>query len=187
MTTSRRVCVLASLGAMLALTGCAAFSSGPSVPTPQMQLNDTLAQADREVLASRFGVADRLLADFADQHRQMAEGYEATFWRALYKLDPTNQTASPHDAVVMLDAYLAASLTAPHRSAATTLRRVAAALDRGPVVVTQTVPSGGASPSAAKSDDLKARDDEIARLKDELAKANAELERIKRRVATPKP
>jgi hypothetical protein len=31
------------------------------------------------------------------------------------------------------------------------------------------------------------RDEELARVKDELAKANAELERIKRRVATPKP
>ena len=35
--------------------------------------------------------------------------------------------------------------------------------------------------------DDKAQSEEIARLKDELAKANAELERIKRRLAQPKP
>ena len=35
-------------------------------------------------------------------------------------------------------------------------------------------------------DSLKARDAEIAGLKDELAKANAELDRIKRRLASPR-
>lgn len=185
MTTRRAVGALAWLYVMLLLTGCSVFSSHSSAPTPQDELRGVLAQADREALASRFGVADRLLADFADQHRNTVEGYEATLRRALYKLDSTNQTASPHDALVMLDAYLASSLTVPHRGVATALRRVAAVLERAPAVVTTTVtaPSGGSGSGASD----KARDDEIARLKEELAKANAELERIKRRVATPKP
>lgn len=173
------------VGAVLALqllAACGVFGH-TSTPRPETDLAATLAQADREVLATRFGIADKLLSDFAAQHPATAEGSEASFWRALYKLDPANQTASPHDALVLLDAYLASSLTTPHRAAATTLRHIAATFERGPAVVTQTVTVPGA-PAGAKSDD-KSKDDEVARLKEELAKANAELERIKRRVATP--
>ena len=176
----RRVGVVVALQLLAA---CGVFGH-TSAPSPAKDLAATLAQADREVLATRFGIADKLLSDFAAQHPASAEGAEASFWRALYKLDPANQTASPHEALVLLDAYLASSLTTPHRAAATTLRHIAATFERGPAVVTQTVTVPGPGGSGAKSDD-KSKDDEIARLKDELAKANAELERIKRRVATP--
>jgi hypothetical protein len=43
------------------------------------------------------------------------------------------------------------------------------------------------SPSPAPRPDTGAKDEEIARLREELSKANAELERIRRRLATPKP
>lgn len=169
--------VALSLAGLLALSACSPLRGGSPAPDLQNEWATTLAQADREVLASRFGVADKLLADFTAKYAKTSEGYEATFWRALYKLDPANGTATPHDAAVLLDAYLASSLTVPHRGAATTLRRIAGALDRPSAVA---VAGGATAPTGS-------RDEELARVKDELAKANAELERIKRRVATPKP
>lgn len=171
------------LAGLLALSACSPFWRGSRGPDIQNEWSTTLAQADREVLASRFGVADKLLADFAQQHAQASEGVEATFWRALYKLDPANSAATPREAAALLDAYLASSLTVPHRGAATALRRVAGALDKPAAVASAGVPNAPATSTAGD----KARDEELARVKDELAKANAELERIKRRVATPKP
>jgi hypothetical protein len=165
----------------MALSACGMLHSAV-MPDPRTEWATALAQADREVLASRFGVADRVLADFADRHPNTSESYDALLWRALYKLDPTNATATPRDAEALLDNYLSASLAVPHRGAAITLRRIAVALDKpAPAPVASTT---NAAPTPATD---KSRDEEVARLRDELAKANAELERIKRRVATPKP
>jgi hypothetical protein len=164
-----------SLVGLLALSACSPLRGGSPGPDIPSEWASTLAQADREVLASRFGVADKLLADFTAKYAKTSEGYEATFWRALYKLDPANGTATPHDAAVLLDAYLTSSLTVPHRGAATSLRRIAGVLDKPSAVAVAGAPTASTA------------SEELARVKDELAKANAELERIKRRVATPKP
>jgi hypothetical protein len=176
----------------IAFAGCVTTRGAAGTPAAVNARNDwpaVLAQASQEAQAGRYGVADRLLADFATKYAGTEPAAEAQFWRALYRVDPANQTASPKEAIAMLDSYLASPLSAPRRSEALVLRRVAAALDARPAVVTVTTPaSGGAgkSDSAAKADN-SAKDDEIAKLKDELSKANAELERIKRRLAAPKP
>jgi hypothetical protein len=168
---------------LLLLSGCGMIHRATPIPDPRTEWEEALAQADREALAGRFGVADRMLADFAERHPTIHESYDALFWRALYKLDPTNATAGPREAQALLDSYLSAPVSVAHRGAATTLRRIAAGLERpAPPPVAST---SNASPPATASD--KNRDEEVARLKEELAKANAELERIKRRVATPKP
>ncbi len=173
-----------TLVGLLLLSACGTIHRAAPLPDPRNEWEAALAQAEREVLAARFGVADRVLADFAEHHPNTNEGFEAIFWRALYKLDPTNATAAPHDAAALLDTYLAASLTVPHRAAATTLRRVAGSLERpAPAPAVASTPNSS-TPSTGTD---KSKDEEVARLKDELAKANAELERIKRRVATPKP
>jgi hypothetical protein len=177
----RRAASLSLVG-LMALSGCGMLRSAV-IPDPRTEWATALAQADREALASRYGVADRVLAEFAERHPNTSESYDALFWRALYKLDPTNATATPREAASLLDTYLAASPAVPHRGAVTTLRRIAGALDKpapAPVASTTNAPT----PTTATD---KSRDEEVARLKDELAKANAELERIKRRVATPKP
>jgi hypothetical protein len=168
---------------LLLLSACGMLPHSMPIPDPRTEWVDALAQADREALAGRFGVADRVLADFAERHPNLHESYDALFWRALYKLDPTNGTGTPREAQALLDSYLSASVSVQHRGAATTLRRIVSALERpAPAAVAST---STPSPPAAGSD--KGREEEVARLKDELAKANAELERIKRRVATPKP
>jgi hypothetical protein len=91
-----------------------------------------------------------------------------------------------------LDAYLANAGHVERRADATALRRlageaiqlsqVAAALQRERAA-TETKTKASDAPARVDSDALK----EIQRLKDELAAANAELERIKKRLATQKP
>jgi hypothetical protein len=162
-------------------------TSGPSAAETEWTAAQT--QAGTEVLAGRYGVADKVLADFAARFPSTTQGTDAVYWRALYKLDPANGTATAHDAAVLLDGYLAAPLTAEQRAEGTALRRVAGALERASVAAaaTTTGASAGATTPAAAAADSKARDEEMQRLRDDLAKANAELERIKRRLAQPKP
>jgi hypothetical protein len=205
MTSLRRISRLAAPLSFVLAAGCGqlrAASSTPPVPL-QWQFEATLHEAEREVLATRFGVADRLLADFAARNPGTHEAAEAGFWRAVFKLDAANTTASPRDAVTLLDDYLLAPATAQHRGSATTLRRVASALDaRGAALVsTPSTPSSAPSSAAPRSESRaepraetraeerrdERRDEELQRLREELAKANAELERIRKRLAQPTP
>ena len=140
-------------------------------------------QASQEAGAGRYGVADKLLADYSARYPGSADAADAMYWRALYKLDPANQSAAPRDALVLLDSYLS-TIATDHRPEAQTLRRVAAALEaRAAAAATAAVPPKVDPPKAED----KAKDEELQRVRDELAKANAELERIKRRLAQPKP
>ena len=193
MTMIRSSVARAALGGLLFASGCAQLRAANATPPAPMegQLTATLQQAEREASALRFGMADRLLSDFADTHANTAEATETTYWRALFRLDPSNQTATPHDAIVLLDSYLGSRVAIAHQGSATALRRAAAALDR-PAVVVSSPATPGAAPGAvparaeAKADD-KSRDEEVQRLKEELAKATAELERIKKRLSQPNP
>lgn len=123
--------------------------------------------------------ADRLLAEFARAHLNTPQAAEAGYWRAVYKLDPANRGASTRDAIAGLDAYLNAPRV-DHRGEAATLRRLAAqllSLDRALAQKPEEP-----SPAAAKS-----RDEEVQKLRDELQATKDELDRIKRRLAAPKP
>ncbi|NUQ19339.1 MAG: hypothetical protein HOQ09_00075 [Gemmatimonadaceae bacterium] len=122
--------------------------------------------------------ADRTLAEFARSHPNTAQAAEAGYWRAVYKLDPANKNASTRDAIAGLDGYLA-STNVDHRGEASTLRRLATqlvSLDRA------LAQKPDEPPVAAKS-----RDEEVQKLRDELQATKDELERIKRRLAAPKP
>jgi hypothetical protein len=151
-------------------------------PASHSEWSATLVQASTDASAGRYGVADRVLSDYATRYPASPDAAEALYWRAMYRLDPANQSASPREAAAMLDSYLGVS-GVPHRAEAQALRRIAGALER------REQPAAGNTSAAPKPDAApdKAKDDEIQRLKDELSKANAELERIKRRLAQPKP
>ena len=96
-------------------------------------------------------------------------------------------------AVNLLDAYLAHAGHVERRAEATVVRRlagdaiqlskVAAALQQERADRTKAAEPTAAAPAARSDDSVK----EIQRLKDELAAANAELERIRKRLATQKP
>ena len=187
MTTIRMMLTRATMGALLFAGGCAWLGAANAAPPAPMegQLAGTLQQAEREVLASRYGVADRLLDEYAVSHANTPEAVETGFWRALFKLDGANRNAEARDAIALLDAYLSAPVTVAHRGAATSLRRVAVALDRTAIAAPPSTARADAKPEVKPED--RPREEEITRLKEELAKANAELERIKRRLAQPNP
>ncbi len=170
-----------ALCAGLAACGRTPASTGAE-PASRGEWSATLVQASSEASSGRYAVADRVLAEYTTRNPASPDAAEAMYWRALYKLDPANQGASTREAITMLDSYLGAS-GAPHRAEALALRRIAVAME------SRAVPAVGAVVTPPKTDVApdKAKDDEIQRLKDELARANAELERIKRRLAQPKP
>ena len=181
--------IIARLGRALTVVLCIAASACHTVPpqfnepTPvaRSDWQAALAQSSAEAAAGRHAVADRVLADFAAKFPASNEATESMFWRALYRMDPANPAMGTRDAMILLDGYAQAP-QALHKSEGMVLRRLAVAIE------TRSTASVLPSPvAAAPRPDDKAKDDELVRLKDELAKTTAELERIKRRLAAPKP
>ena len=118
---------------------------------------------------------------------------EALFARSLGLLETSRPVAALDTAATLLDAYLAHAGYVARRSEARALRRltgeaiqlsrVAAALQQERADNRTKTSESSAPAQRSDNDSLK----EIQRLKDELAEANAELERIKKRLATQKP
>lgn len=126
---------------------------------------------------------------------------DSLYHRALHHLDPANRFGSLDSAVALLDNYLfATDANLRYRVEASAMRRLARdsqQLTRVQAALNQARTSqpaqttAEARPRETAEAPRQARDEEavkeIQRLKDELAKANAELERIRKRLATPKP
>lgn len=184
-TAAARRALLASL----LLAGCALprASTAPSPEEIEREWSTVLAGAGAEVAANRYPGAERLLVEFQQRYPAAAPAQTASFYRALFRLDPANPAASNREAIVLLDTYLASPADSSRRADALVLRRLASTLDARPAVVTVTAPPGKEKDTAAAKGDAGAKDDEIARLRDELSKANAELDRIRRRLSAPKP
>lgn len=134
---------------------------------------DALGDARRAVAAGSYPAADSSLARFARSYEGTEEARESLFLLALFRLDPGNRGASARDAVRAFDAYLALPGASPRAEEARALRRLAVRLDS-----LGQAPARPATPT---------RDEEMQKLRDELARANDELERIKRRLAQPRP
>ena len=148
-------------------------------PTAEGKWPSVYSQAMTEARESRIGVADRVLSEFAQRFPGSPEATEVPYWRAVLKLDPNNATSS-REALALLESYLANAPSGQHRVEATTLRHLAMALEaRIAALAAQAVPT-------PRPED-KAQEEVMHRLRDELTKANAELTRIKRRLARPKP
>ena len=117
------------------------------------------------------------------------ENVEAQYTRAMTLLAPGASLAALDSATLLLDAYLAHSGYIAHRSEAAVMRRLAGDAVQLSKVATALQQERAAdrtktdAPARSDGDSLK----EIQRLKDELAAANAELERIRKRLATQKP
>jgi hypothetical protein len=131
-----------------------------------------LAAAQREAGNGRHEEADRTLRDFAAEHERSAEAIEASYWRAVFMLDPASSTSSPREAAALLERYLAAGTHQAHRAEALILQRLAKALQAAPA----------AAPARVVD---TSRDAEIKALKDELQETKAELDRIRKRLAPP--
>lgn len=168
----------AAVAAMMLLgSGCV---SGPSflAPAPQRAWPTVLADAREAVSKGQYADADGTLLEFERSYPGTTEANEARYWRALILLDPANRGGNPSDASAELDAYLHSSGVLAYRTEATVLRRIASRMEELRAAAGGAAPSGTPSTSDA---------DEVVRLRAELAKAQDELDRIKKRLAQPKP
>jgi len=164
-----------------------ASSTPPQPPAPEAWARASSVAA-AQVGAGSYSAADRMLADFAAHYPGTPQALAATVRRALYKADPSNQTSSAHEATILLDSALATPLDSAARADARAMRRITMSLERAAGLPSSGGGSSATSPdSGTRSDDAKSNSEEVQRLRNELAKANAELERIKKRVAQPKP
>jgi hypothetical protein len=170
-----------ALVVLLVGSGCVPVRNAPPAqPTPQSEWPVVYARVIADASESRTVEADRELAAFAQRFPGSPEASEVTYWRALLKLDPNNAPAI-REAIVMLEAYLASAPAGAHRTEAEVLRRLGLALEQRNAALAAIPPVPAVRPED------KARDEEILRLRDELSKANAELARIRRRLARPRP
>lgn len=175
----------------LALAGCAStINHRSTMPLSAREWLATLSTAKSEAQTGHYDSADRTLTDYAQRYAGSAEAREATYWRAVFTLDPANTAGSPRAAEEQLDVYLADTATTLHRSEALTLRRLAAALDsldrRGQAAATtsDSARADDAQKAQQRQEDMQK---EIQRLKDQLDKTTAELDRIKKRLADHTP
>jgi hypothetical protein len=194
---THRVTRIFLLGAFV-LDACGHFAPQTATSPAQQWVAD-LAMSRKAAADGRFDTADSLLSDYAIKHPGSIEALETAYWRAMLKIDPANPHPALVPAMALLDGYLADVRPHEHAAEAAVLRRLAAQLDvLNRVTASMTVASRGAveaspqgkntgSASSSSSADQAANDAEIKRLKEDLAKATAELDRIRKRLATPPP
>jgi hypothetical protein len=187
----------------------AACAARPTVvpPAPAHSWPATLAFAELSVDDGRYPDADTALANFATRHAATSEAAESYYWRALFALDPRNERRSGADAIQALDAYFASTPPREHDAEASVLRRTAVALTTLRAAnqeATSEVDSARTradsmrthadSARVAGASRDRSKDVEVQRLRDSLDKVvlqltqtTQELDRIKKRLATPQP
>lgn len=189
--------------AFAGLLGACAAVRASTAPSAEQDWPSTLSLADAYAMRGEFDAADSLLAAFATRYAGSDEAVETAYWRAVFKMDPSNRNGSLATTLAELDGYLASNRPRDHIAEATTLRRVGGQLAElnklaaNAMSQAQTAKTSAANATAAAADakDAKAAtadanadaQAEIKRLKDELAKANAELDRIRKRLGQPPP
>lgn len=181
MIGSRRVAL--ALVVALAGSGCLPVHATPPAEPAASAASEWAVAYQQVNMASRDGrlsSADSMLTAFAQRFPGTPEAAEVPYWRAILHLDPASPAAL-HDALAALDGYLANAPNGQHRIEAVTLRRLVVAMEQRNAALAAVPPAPAARP------DDKAREEEMQRLRDDLAKANAELDRIRRRLARPRP
>jgi hypothetical protein len=179
--------IIAAAVAILTLSACASLSrSAPETPSPEAW-GALLNTTDYLANAGRHAAVDSTLRDFAERHPGTRAAEEVLFWRALYKLDPRSSAATRAEGRALMDSYLASDKTAWYRGQANVLRHLA----REIVLAEQATAQASGDTTVVISDTsasgIAARDRVIRTQRAEIARLNAELERIKRRLATPSP
>jgi hypothetical protein len=167
----------------LAGSGCLPSRQQPAeevAPTAASEWSALYARVMTDADGASVAAADRALSGFARRFPGSPEAAEVPYWRALLKLDPNNAPAV-RESMSMLDAYLASAAAGAHRFEAAVIRRLGLALEQRNAAIAAIPPA-----PTARADD-KAHEEELQRLRDDLAAANAELVRIRRRVARPRP
>ena len=147
-------------------------------PPPEPPWTRTVTAVRAAVDSGRFSTADSILAAFEVTERDSPDATESAFWRAMLRADPRNPAFDPEEARRGIAAYLASPN--PHRrtEAGVMLRMVELSDSLRAAQATQR--------SAAEARD-HAQEEEIQKLRDDLQRTQAELDRIKRRLGSPKP
>lgn len=162
-----------------------------SAPRPASEWPGTLRAAQAAARTNDFARADSLLRAFSERHTGSAESAEAAYWRGLLFLDPASPGSSTRLALTELEAYRAGGNIQPRFTEATTLRRLALHLDslRAALSTARTAAAtlAAAGTGMIARDSVRTRDEELARLRTELDQTKAELDRIRRRLAAPRP
>lgn len=178
--TRRLVIALAVLSAGCGYRVVRDPSRAPAPVVAITAYQQAIYAAQRASGAGDYAAADSILRAFAATAADAHEARETSFWRALYQTDPRNRLSSTDQGISSLDAYLRSDSVYWYRSEAAVVRRIAA--------LHRTADSTARGDPRADGDGAnRSREEEIAALRDQLAKANAELERIKRRLASPRP
>lgn len=154
----------------------------PEPPSPLGAWVGASIEAQQAAGAGDFDRADSVLGRFARAFPASDEAAESQFWRALYQLHPANRQSSPRKAIQAFDAYLALGTRAARQPEATLLRGVAVRLDSllaRPAVVREV--------ETPAPTDSTATQEEVAKLRAELRRTTEELERMRRRLAQPRP
>jgi hypothetical protein len=154
-------------------------AAAPAPPASTTLWPDVLAGARSAADSGRYSVADSMLRHFGEEFVGTPESAESTYWRALLTLDPLNPRASTAGALAAIDAYLAGGPSNVRYSEATVLRRTVGLLDSLRIAAAPKPP-----PPVPRDTVLE---QEAERLRTELATAKAELERIRRLLARPRP
>jgi len=117
-------------------------------------------------------------AELDDVEAGSADATESAFWRAMLRADPRNPAFEPGEARRSIEAYLAAPNPRRRTEAGVMLRMLDLADSLRAVQAAQR--------SSAEARD-RARDEEVQKLRDDLQRTQAELDRIKKRLGSPKP
>jgi len=197
---------LPAVALLLAGAGCAAHHANLD-PAPVRAWPATLSFAETAVDDDRYQDADTALGGFATRYGGTPEAAESHYWRALFALDPRNEHRSGMDAIVALDAYFASPSPREHDAEASVLRRTAVALTtlraanqeanseadsartRADSARTHadSIRMAGASRDRSKDVEVQRLRDSLDKVVTQLMQTTQELERIKKRLATPQP
>jgi hypothetical protein len=195
------------LAVAVLITGAACARRQAQVqPEPHRAWPATLEYVQNQVAQERYHDADSALLAFAMRYPGTHEAGESDFWRALFALDPRNDRHSAADAIRALGGYFDSPAPRMRDTEADVLRRTAVALtalSEATAVATSAADSARTQADSVRTQADSARlarvsrdrtHEEVERLRDSLDKVvaqltetNGELDRIKKRLAAPKP
>jgi hypothetical protein len=190
-----------------ALGACSLFGRRATPPdAPEVEAAGEWPEVSRAAgnaaLVRDYPRADSILRAFAGRYTGTPQTAETVFLRSLYRLDPaTESNVAPipriREARTGLDAYIAGGPTLPRYVEAVILRRLAGHIDSLHSTLDAVVPNvlsapdpvagGAAAAMLGLRDSLRLRDEELLRLRTELEQTKGELDRIRRRLAPPRP
>ena len=147
-------------------------------PPPEAPWTRTMAAVQAAADSGQFATADSILTAFEHVDAGSGDASESAFWRAMLRADPRNPAFEPVEARRGIEAYLAAPNPRRRTEAGVMLRMLDLADSLRAVQAAQR--------SSAEARD-RARDEEVQKLRDDLQRTQAELDRIKKRLGSPKP